>query len=67
MNSHNTKTENAVSNEKIRVDTDRESVRVLRSTLVESVGLAVAEDYETGGDPYNSAGRHVIIKPLTDD
>jgi hypothetical protein len=30
--------------------------------LVDPEDLAIADDLNTGGDPYNSTGQHVIIK-----
>ena len=66
MNSHNTKTDTVVRKDNARIQTNREEVRVLKTTLAESRDFAMAEDYEIGGDPYNSTGRHVIIKPIDD-
>ena len=66
MNSHNIKTEQVVKNESARIDSDDESVRVVRADLVEEPELTVADDFNLGGDPYNSTGRHVIITPKND-
>jgi len=66
MNSHNTKTEPVVSNESVRADTDSIDARVLRSKIVESNELVIADDLDVGGDPYNSTGQHVVIKPKLD-
>lgn len=72
MNSTSTKTDALVNAEKAPIDGgpaegDAGEIRVLRSKLVDADYLAMAEDYEIGGDPYNSTGRHVILKPLVDD
>jgi len=66
MSSHNTKTDALVKEDIVRVKGEREELRVLKSTLVDSSELTVSDDFETGGDPYNSTGRHVIIKAKLD-
>jgi len=66
MNSHNTKTNTVVSNEAVRIETDHKDVRVLKSKLVDANDLSIADEFDTGGDPYNSTGQHVVIKPKTD-
>lgn len=48
--------------EKVHVKANRNDVQVLRSDLVDLNELAIADDFDTGGDPYNSTGQHVIIK-----
>ena len=62
MDSHNTKTDKVVTNEASRSEADQEDVRVLQMDLIEVSDLAIADDLNTGGDPYNSTGQHVIIK-----
>ncbi len=42
-----------------------DSVRVLNLDLVDTEDLAIADE-NRGGDPYNSTGQHVIIKPRID-
>ena len=49
-------------NEASRSEADQEDVRVLQMDLIEVSDLAIADDLNTGGDPYNSTGQHVIIK-----
>jgi hypothetical protein len=39
-----------------------DSVRVLGSELGEIDELAIDESFTAGGDPYNSTGKHVIVK-----
>ncbi len=47
----------------LKVQTDlRDKVRVLDSELGEIDELAIDENFTAGGDPYNTTGRHVIIK-----
>lgn len=65
MDSHNTKTAGFVTDEAVRIDAKQESVRVLQLDLIEACDLAIADDMNTGGDPYNSTGQHVIIKAKT--
>lgn len=63
MNSHNAKTESAESKAAVRLKSDRGDVRVLRSRLADANNLSIADDYDNGGDPYNSTGQHVVLKP----
>jgi hypothetical protein len=44
-----------------------DNVRVLDSKLGEIDELAVDEDFDLGGDPYNSTGQHVILELKKDD
>ena len=62
MNSQNTKTETDGGNEPVLIETDKDEPRVLRSTLVDSSELSIADDEYDIGDPYNSTGRHVILQ-----
>ena len=66
MNSHNTKTNTVASNEAVRIETDHKDVRVLKSSLVDANDLSIADELDTGGDPYNSTGQHVVIKSKID-
>ena len=66
MNSHNAKPDVVVTNESVHIETDHKNVRVLRSTLLDDNNLSIANDYDNGGDPYNSTGQHVVIKPGKD-
>ena len=66
MNSHNAKADVVVTKESVRIETDHKNVRVLRTTLLDENSLSIAADYDNGGDPYNSTGQHVIIKPNKD-
>ena len=62
MNSHNTKLATAVRKAPVKIDTDLHDVQVLRSSIKDVDGLAIADDFDTGGDPYNCTGQHCIIK-----
>jgi hypothetical protein len=44
-----------------------DNVRVLDSKLGEIDELAIDEDFDLGGDPYNSTGQHVILELKKDD
>ncbi|NIS90650.1 MAG: hypothetical protein GTN98_11335 [Woeseiaceae bacterium] len=63
MNSHNP--EKMIKDETVRIESDDGSVRILRADLVGENDLSIDEGFDLGGDPYNSTGRHVIIKPKT--
>lgn len=62
MNSHNTKSEKVVTKEALEIEARDGSVRVLQLDLIEANDLAIADDINPGGDPYNSTGQHVIIE-----
>jgi hypothetical protein len=66
VDSHNSKTEKVATNEVVSIDAGLESVRVLQLDLLEASDLAIADDFNTGADPYNSTGQHVIIKSRMD-
>ena len=66
MNPHNTKTESVTRNDSVRTGSERDTVRVTKSRLIGAVDLSISEDCDPGGDPYNSTGQHVIIKPKID-
>lgn len=51
----------------VRVETDlRNNVQVLQSKLSDIEELAIDDDFDMGGDPYNSTGQHAIVKPRKD-
>jgi hypothetical protein len=62
MNSHNPKPQSVAPGKLVRIETDRNDVRVLRSRLRELDELAIVDDYDNGGDPYNSTGQHIALK-----
>jgi len=61
VDSHNTKTDKVVTHEIVSSEADQENVRVLQLDLIAANDLAIADDLNIGGDPYNSTGQHVII------
>ena len=63
MDSNNSKTEKFVTDKAANMDAYDDSVRVVQLDLIDSSDLAIADDHNAGGDPYNSTGQHVIIKP----
>ena len=63
MDSHNTETEKVVSEESVDVEAEESGVHVLNWDRVNPEDLSIADDPNLGGDPYNSTGQHVIIKP----
>jgi len=62
MNSHNAKLATAVREAPIKVDTDLHDVQVLRSSIKDVESLAIADELDSGGDPYNCTGQHCIIR-----
>ena len=62
MNSHNAKSAAALRKTPVKIDTDLHDVQVLRSSIKDVDGLAIADEYDNGGDPYNCTGQHCIIK-----
>ncbi len=66
MSPHNTKSESIVGNGPVRTGSESEAVSVTRSRLVGATELAISEDCDQGGDPYNSTGQYVIIKSRID-
>ena len=68
MNSHNPKSESVVRPETaqtvqtVQIVPERADPRVIKSNLVDVDQLSISEDCDTGGDPYNSTGQHVVIQ-----
>jgi len=61
MNSHNTKAAFAFHKTPAVTKDDREKARVVSKTL-SAKELAIADDADDYCDPYNSTGKHVILK-----
>lgn len=66
MNSHNAKTGAEAKIERVRIESARDDVRVIKTKLADAAELSISEDLEHGGDPYNSTGQHVILKMKQD-
>lgn len=62
MNSHNAKTNTQAKIERVRIETDHDDVRVVKSSLQDAAELSISDDPEIGGDPYNSTGQHVTLR-----
>jgi len=62
MISHRMKTSKVLSNEPVRVEADHKDFGGLKSELVDADELSIVDDYDTGGDPYNTSGQHLVIK-----
>jgi hypothetical protein len=60
VDSRNTSKHTNIIAAKMRARDQR--TRVVGVDFDDEPELAVAEDLDIGGDPYNSTGRHVIIK-----
>ena len=63
MDSNNSKSDTEAQRETVRSGTDHKDLRKIRLNLLDESELSIAEDYDSGGDPYNTTGQHVIIKP----
>lgn len=67
MNTQKTQQAADVRKLPVKVETGlRDNAQMLDSEVNEVDELTVDEDFSTGGDPYNSTGKHVIIKPEED-
>ena len=66
VNSHNPKTNAEAKVTTVRIESDHENVRVIKSNLQEADELSISDDPDAGGDPYNSTGQHVILKAKRD-
>ena len=62
MISHRMKTSKVVSNELVRVEADHKDLGGLKSELVDVNELSIMDDYDAGGDPYNTTGQHLVVK-----
>ena len=60
MNSHNTSKHGRPT--RATLDAMNKRTRVVDVDFIDGPELSVADDPDLGGDPYNSTGRHVIIK-----
>lgn len=58
MNSHNP--EKLARNEAIRLESGK--LRAPHDHLVTDAKLSIDDSFDLGSDPYNSTGRHVIMK-----
>ena len=66
MNSHNAKADQAVKIESVQIESDDDDVSVLKTDLKDASQISTSDDYDTGSDPYNSTGSHLIL-PSKDD
>lgn len=64
VNSHNT--DKAANDESVNMKPEKVELRVLNSDVENNDELTIDEEFDLGADPYNSTGRHVIIKPRID-
>lgn len=62
MNSHNTKPAFDYHKTPVVTEADKQDTEVVSASLTENSGLAIAEDAAVACDPYNSTGKHVILK-----
>jgi hypothetical protein len=62
MNSHNTKPAFAFHKTPGVTKDDKQRVKAVSKTLADEAKLAIADDDDAFCDPYNSTGKHVILK-----
>jgi hypothetical protein len=68
MNSHNAKTGYVFHKTVTVTDDSRKKAEIVSNSLINDAGLSIVDD-DSGCDPYNSTGQHVVIKsklPLED-
>ena len=63
MDSINSKSDTKAQRETVRSGTDHRDLSKIRLNLLDESELSIADDNDSGGDPYNTTGQHVIIKP----
>lgn len=61
MNSHNTKPTYAFHKTPVVTQDDKEEANVVTASL-SAADLALADDIDNFCDPYNSTGKHVVLK-----
>ena len=42
------------------------NIEIVHAALQPAASLSLGDDYTKGGDPYNSAGQHIVIRPDKD-
>ena len=63
MNVHKLRKETAAREAPVQVETDlRNNVQLIDSEMNNAEELAIDDDFDSGGDPYNTTGSHVIIQ-----
>jgi len=62
MNSHNTKPDLAFYKTPVLDKEDIEEAKVVSTRLSNDANLVIEDDPDTGFDPYNSTGQHVILQ-----
>lgn len=62
VNSRITNRQSGAKGKPVRAVAAGQNVRVIQSSLVGPEALALSDDDNQGGDPYNTAGQHVVIK-----
>jgi len=63
MNVQKLRKETAARKAPVQVETDlRNNVQLIDSEMNNAEELEIDDDFDSGGDPYNSTGSHVIIQ-----
>ncbi len=61
MNSHNTKQDFSFHKTPVVTDKSIADAAVISSALTQQTELALDNEFDTGSDPYNATGQHVIL------
>ena len=62
MNSHNPKPEISFYRTPALDKEDIEEAKVISTRLSNDANLSIEDDPDSGGDPYNTTGQHVVLK-----
>lgn len=62
MNSHNTKQDFSFHKTPVVTEQSIAEAEVISSVLTQQTELALDDDFDTGTDPYNATGQHVVLE-----
>ena len=62
MNSHNAKPQFSFYKTPARDKDDIEEAKIVSTRLTSDANLSIEEDADTGCDPYNTTGQHLILQ-----
>lgn len=62
MNSHNTKPEFSIYKTPALGKDDIEEAKIVSTRLTGDVNLTIEDDSDSGFDPYNTTGQHLILR-----
>ena len=68
MNSHNVKPDFSFHKTPIVTEKSSAESEIISVALTQQTELALDDDYDTGSDPYNATGQHVVLnKKMRED